>query len=43
MSELPQFIGKANFLFPDDPLRPTYGLAGGSILSLMKDASAVLT
>src|SRR4051794_34984302 len=38
MSELPQFIRKASFLFTDDPLRPTYWLAGGSILSMMKDA-----
>jgi hypothetical protein len=36
MAELPQFVGKANFLFPDDRLRPTYWLAGGSVLSLMK-------
>ena len=37
MTELPRFIHKAAFLFPGDPLRPIYWLAGGAILSLIKD------
>ena len=36
MTELPQFIHKADFLFPDDFNSPVFWLAGGSILSLIK-------
>lgn len=35
---LPQFIRKADWLFPDDFDRPAFWLAGGSILSLLKSA-----